>query len=345
MDVAIIILLTMLIALAGLLVFMLVGRRSEPDKLEAAMGRNFLQFQQHIQETMQTTRQEVERSKDVLSENAIKTLKMLNDMGKTIQDLVRQQEDAQEIGESLKNLLQPPTLRGSYGEQILEEMLDRILPRGIWESQYSIESGLRVDAVVKFKDVVIPIDAKFPRDDYERYLRAEDVDDQKAHWKSFEEAMKRQIKSISDKYVKPELGTTNFALMFIPSDAIYYEAIAESNQLGELSSIPEYAEKMHVFAVSPATFFAFLQILILGIRNVEIMENARNLQQGLAKLERNFDLFFKKFQEVGKGIDKATEAYRVGEGHIDKFRRDLETTLALDLPAKEPPALDEGDSS
>ncbi len=342
MDIAIIMLLAALIALVG---FMLVSRQAAPDKMEAAMGRNFLQFQQHIQETMQTTRQEVERSKDVLSENAIETQKSLGDMGKAIQNLIRQQEAAQEIGESLKNLLQPPALRGSYGEQILEEMLDRILPRGIWERQYSIDGNVRVDAVVKFKDVVIPIDAKFPRDDYGRYLRAEEVDDQKAHWKAFEDAVKRQIKSISDKYVKPELGTTDFALMFIPSDAIYYEAIANRNQLGELSSIPEYAESKHVFPVSPNTFFAFLKTVIHGIRNAEITENARHLQQGLAKLERNFELFFKKFQEVGKGVDKAAEAYRVGEGHLEKFRRELETTLSLELPEKEPPALDENASS
>ena len=103
----------LLVALIGLIIFMLVSRKSASTQIEGALDKNFLQFQQHIHETMQSTRQEVEQSKDVLSESAVKTLQTLNAMGKTIEDLVRQQQDAQEIGESLKNLLQPPALRGS----------------------------------------------------------------------------------------------------------------------------------------------------------------------------------------------------------------------------------------
>ncbi len=339
MELTIILLLLVLIGLVGA-TFM--RRRSTPDRVEAMLGRSFIQFQQNIQQSLQTTRQEVEQSKDVLTDSSIKTLQTLNAMGKSIENLVRQQEEAQELGESLKNLLNPPKLRGSYGEAVLEDLLERALPKGIWERQYSIGGQNRVDAAVIVRDIVIPIDAKFPRDDYERYLAAKDAGEKQALWRNFEDAIKRQIRSIAEKYIKPELGTSDFALMFIPSDAVYYETVADTNHAGEPSSLPDFAQAHHVTMVSPSTFYAFLQMVIQGIRSVTILENARSLQKGLAKLERNFELFHRKFEEVGKGVEKAAEAYRVGAGHIERFRSELEATIALELPETPAPRLKEG---
>ena len=252
------------------------------------------------------------------------------EVGEAIQKLTQQQEEAQRLGQSLKDLLQAPKLRGTYGEAILEEMLDRVLPAGIWERQYSIGGGERVDCVVRFKDVVVPIDAKFPRDDYMRYMEAESLEERATHWRAFEEAVRKQIASIQTKYVKPESGTSEFALMFIPSEAIYYETIAEKNHIGEPSRIMEYAQDHHVFPVSPNTFYAFLQVVVLTIRNVEVFNNARKLQQGLAELQKSFDFFYSKYEEIGRRVTQTSEAYRVGDGHIERFKRRLDSTLQLE---------------
>ena len=115
---------------------------------------------------------ELFRSKDLVSEHTLKTVGTIKDLGETIEKIIHQQEDAQKLGQSLKDLLQAPKLRGSYGEIILEEMLDKVLPNGIWQKQYSIDGRELVDAVIKLKDIIIPIDAKFPRDDYMRYIDA-----------------------------------------------------------------------------------------------------------------------------------------------------------------------------
>ena len=332
-----------LLVVLVLLVVVLIARRGQStDKVEAVLSRSFIQFQQHIQQTMNTTRQEVEKSKDVLSGTTIKTLETIKDMGKTVESLVQQQREAQELGQSLKYLLQSPKLRGSYGEAVLEELLDRVLPKGVWERQYTIEGTERVDAVVKVKDVVVPIDAKFPREHYERYLNSQDPGQQKVYWKEYEDAMKQQIRSIGSKYVKPELGTTEFALMFIPSEAIYYETIAEKNFLGEPSKIYEFAQSNKVIPVSPNTFYAFLQMIIIGIRNVDILKNAKALQEGLAAVEKNFELFYKKFEAIGKGLENASEGYRIGEGHIKRFKENLSATIGLELPEARVPEI-EGD--
>ncbi len=304
----------LLIALVGLIIFALFRMPSIMYK------------------TMESARREVEMSKNVISDHAIKTLDTIRNMGTTLEKMMQQQKEAQELGNSLKYLLQTPKLRGSYGEEVLEEMLDKVLPQGTWEKQYSIEGGERVDAVVKYKDVTIPIDAKFPREIYEKYLNAQDNEEKKRNWKLYEDGMKLQINSIRNKYIKPHRGTSDFALMFIPSESIYYETIAEKNHLGEPCHIYEYARNNKVMPVSPNTFYAFLQIVIMGIRNIDIIKSAKKLQEALIKIERNFTRFYAKYEEIGSSLDKAQGAYKVGDTHIKRFKDNIDCTLNLDLP-------------
>ncbi len=281
---------------------------------------------------MENTRRELEASKNVISDYAIKTLDTIRGMGSTIEKIIQQQKEAQELGNSLKYLLQTPKLRGNYGEEILEELLDKILPKGIWEKQYSIEGSERVDAVIKYKDVIIPIDAKFPRETYEKYLNAEGSEEKKRNWKAYEDGLKIQINSIKNKYIKPHKGTSDFALMFIPSESIYYETIAEKNFLGQPCHIYEYARNNHVVPVSPNTFYAFLQIVMMGIRNLDIVKNAKKLQEALIKIERNFKQFYGKYEEIGSSIAKAQNAYKIGDTHIKRFKDNIESTIKLELP-------------
>lgn len=269
-------------------------------------------------------------SLEVNDGNLREQLLAFREVGEAIQKLTQHQEDAQRLGESLKDLLQAPKLRGTYGEVVLEEMLSRVLPNGIWERQYSITGGERVDCVVKLRDVVVPIDAKFPRDNYMRYIDAESSEERVTHWRAFEEAVKKQIVSIETKYIKPERGTSEFALMFIPSEAIYYEAIAEKNYLGEPSKILEYAQNHHVFPVSPNTFYAFLQVIVLSLRNVEIISGAKKLQEGLSELEKSFAFFYGKYEEIGRRITQTSESYRVGSDHIERYKHRLDSTLQLE---------------
>jgi len=338
LETAVLILLSVLI----ILVIILILRTTKPgldEQVNHTITENFLKFQANIQQTMaftkhevESTRQEVEKSKDVLSKNSVETFKTLREMEATVQQLIQQQKEAQEIGQSLRYLLQAPKLRGNYGETVLEEMLDRILPKGIWQRQFTI-AGKTVDAVVKYRDVIIPIDSKFPRDDYERYLACEKEAEKRGWWRRYEDALKRQIDSIKEKYIKPEKGTSEFALMFIPSEGIYYETIAEKNFMGEPCAIYEYAQNQHVIPVSPNTFYAFLQVVLFGIRNLEVIRSAKEIQQGLADIERNFSHFYNRFEEIGKNLEKAAEAYRVGQGHARRFKENLDATLNFQLPA------------
>ncbi|NQU94998.1 MAG: DNA recombination protein RmuC [Candidatus Omnitrophica bacterium] len=335
METLIIILLLVLIGLV--LMAILKAPRSEnvDEKLKSLMNDKFMDFQGNIQKTMETARTAVERSKDVISDHAIETLKTIKDMGQTVERMMQHQKEAQDLGNSLKYLLQTPKLRGNYGEEILEEMLERVVPK-LWERQYTVAGGERVDAVVKYKDIVIPIDAKFPREIYEKYLNSEGGEEKTHSWKSYEDGMKLQINSIKSKYIKPHKGTSDFALMFIPSESIYYETIAEKNFLGQPCGIYDYARKNKVIPVSPNTFYAFLQIIMMGVRNIDIIKSAKKLQEALEKIDRNFRQFYTKYEEVGSSLEKATKSYETGNTHIKRFKASVESTLKLDLPDTPP---------
>ncbi len=318
-------------------VFRMRESGSGRDAVEAVLNERFIDFSRDIRETVDNARREVSGSKDVISENARRTLEHINSVNQTVRNLVAQQEKAEKLGQSLEYLLQTPKLRGNYGETILEEMLDRVLPaKGMWERQYAIDGAEKVDAVVRYRDIVIPIDAKFPRDDYQKYLASTDPSRKKDHWSDYEKALKVQINSISDKYVKPEKGTAEFALLFIPSEAIYYETIAERNYINEPCRIYEYARERKVIPVSPNTFYAFLQVIIMGVRNIEIAREAKKLQESLGRVEKDFTLFYKKFETVGRALDTAARAYETGEGHIRRFRKNLCNAISMGSPGPAP---------
>lgn len=337
------IILLAIVALIAIVVYFNLSKKQDPnvlsDKINLDLKDSFALFQSGIQENLKSTRTEIQhalnstrvdvnQSKDVMSQHTIKTLDTMKEMGGTIYKIVQQQEEAQKLGQSLKDLLQSPKLRGNYGEVILEEMLDRVLPKGVWQKQYTFTGGEHVDAIVRIKEIIIPIDSKFPRDDYQRYMEAPD-EHKRTHWKNYEDAVKKQIKSIADKYVRPEEGTSEFALLFIPSEAIYYETIAEKNYLGNPSTVYEFAEKHRVILVSPNTFYAFLQIIVIGIRNIDVIKNAKKLQEGLDSLKKSFELFYKKHEDIGKNINNIAVAYRIGDDHINRYKQKLDGVLQL----------------
>jgi DNA recombination protein RmuC len=326
-------LLGFLALVVGIVVLVLVLRKPGNEgnaRIEAILREAFQNFQTEIHREVNSARDEVLRSKDLIGDYTIKTLNLLKDMGTTINKLIEQQEEAQKLGQDLRDLLKAPKLRGSFGETILEEMLESVLPKGIWERQFLIDPQNRVDAIIRIKDVIVPIDSKFPRDDYMRYVSAEDAKQKQELWKKYETSVKTQISDIKKKYIRPDKGTADFAIMFIPSEAIYYETIAEKNSLGNPSDIYRFALDNQVVPASPNTLYAFLQIIAIAIRNVEIIKNAKKLQEMLKKIEDSFEHFFKQYEEVGKKLEAATEAYRKADTHIRRFKDNIERTLKLE---------------
>ena len=322
----------LLVVLVGLLVMLLVRITHRPkDKdLDLIIKNSLLEFQTQIQDSVNTSRKEMTDAREDINQRTRETLRLMTEMRSTVEKIITQQEETARLGRSLKDILQAPKIRGNYGEVILEEMLEKVLPKGMWTRQYKLGEGGVVDVVINYRDIIIPIDAKFPRDNYLKYLHCEDERDKEMFWKQFERDVILKIREIA-KYVAPDKGTADFALMFIPSESVYYETVTEKNYLGHMSRILEEAEKHKVMPVSPNTFYAFLQVILSGIRSLEVLYQARTIQEKLAALQTKFDHFYKQYETIGRELEKASEAYRKGDRHIGFFKRELDDTVRVDI--------------
>lgn len=333
MEQLIVILLIILIALAVVLV---VRQNGVPrsGELETRLKNVLFEFRGQINESVDNTRREMTEAREDINRRTRETLNLMSDMHSTVQKIIHQQEEANKLGQSLRDILQAPKIRGNYGEMVLEELLDRVLPKGMWSRQYRIGDGTIVDVAVTYRDIIIPIDAKFPRDNYVKFLNCNEPRNKEEFWKQFEKDVILRIREIA-RYVAPDKGTSDFALMFIPSETIYYETVAEKNYLGHMSRIQEEAGKYKVIPVSPNTFYAFLQVIMSGIRNLEVLGQARVIQEKLVKLETKFAHFYKQYEFIGREFDKAAEAYRKGGRHIELFKRELDDIVRIDSGEEE----------
>lgn len=322
-----------LLAVAIVLLAVLVvriGAMKDRGQADLAIMNHINQFRKEIQETIHGSRREMTDAREDMNRRAGDTLKLMAEMHSTVEKIISRQEEANRLGQSLKDILSTPKLRGNYGEVVLEELLERVLPRGMWERQFKIKEGSIVDIVVSYRDMHVPVDSKFPRDNYIRYMESSDARDKEMYWKTYEKDVLARIKEIS-KYIATDCGTSDFALMFVPSEAIYYETIAEKNYLGQSSKIYEEAEKARVIPVSPNTFYAFLQVVMTAMRNMEVLNQAREIQLKLVRMQNKFDLFYKQYEAMGKDLEKAADAYRKGDKHIALYKRELDETLRVEV--------------
>ncbi len=332
MELIIIVLLIVLILLATYFIY---KKDNENARVLDLVIKNHLEgFRREIGESIQSSKKEMTDARVDLNRQATDTLKFLVEMQSTIEKVISQQEEANKLGQSLKDVLAMPKLRGNYGEMILEDLLEKILPAGMWEKQYKISTGCVVDAVVKYKDLLVPIDAKFPRDNYLKYLESDQKQDKDNYWKLFERDLLNQIKETA-KYVQPEHGTADFALMFIPSEAIYYETLADKNFYGQTSRIAEALEKQKVIAVSPRNFYAFLQIVLTSMRNLDVLNHAREVQNKLAKLQKKYAFFYSHYEKIGLELNRAFEAYKTGDRHISLYKKELDEILDIEQVEQE----------
>ena len=218
----------------------------------------------------------------------------------------------------LEQILRPPKARGGFGELLLENLLRDRLPPSAYQVQYGFKSGERVDAVIRVEKL-IPIDAKFPLDNFERMIEAETEGERELYGKAFARDVKGHIDAIAQKYVKPAEGTYDFAFMYLPVEGIYYELVS-----GPTGALLKYAHDRCVFPVSPTTFTAYLQVIAFGLKGMEFEQNAHEVMSYLADLRKDFGRFRDDFDIVGKHLGNAQSKYAEAEKRLDRFDGKLE---------------------
>ena len=218
----------------------------------------------------------------------------------------------------LEQALRPPKARGGLGELLLGKLLADGLPADAYQLQYTFRSGERVDAVIRAEKLV-PVDAKFPLDNYERLAAASDDSERELHEKAFARDVKGHVDAIATKYIRPAEDTFDFAFMYLPSEAVYYELVC-----GRTGSLYQHALERRVFPTSPSTFHAFLLVILLGLRGMQIERHAQEVMAYCAQLGRDFDRFRADFDTVGKHLGHAQSKYAEADRRLERLGTSVE---------------------
>jgi DNA recombination protein RmuC len=208
----------------------------------------------------------------------------LDNAARVISQVQKNIGEFSEIGRGMKDLqefLRSPKLRGNVGEQVLKELLAQFLPKESFNLQYSFKSGEKVDAAIKTSAGIIPVDSKFPMENFRKMGKAETEVEKKAFEKEFERDVKAHIDTISRKYILTEEGTIDYALMYIPSEAVYYEVANNQNLF-------DYAGAKRVLPVSPTTFYAYLRAILMSFEGQKIEAQAKQILTSLRAIQKDY---------------------------------------------------------
>ncbi len=251
-------------------------------------------------------------------------------LGDVKQDLGRMEAATKQVLDkardiaSLQDLLRAPKFRGGMGELFLGDLLAQILPPAHYSLQYRFKSGEAVDAVARIGQNMVPIDAKFPLENFKRHLAEEESKEKEDLRKKFVADVKKHIDAIAKKYILPDEGTYDFALMYIPAENIYYETILKEEALAQERNILSYALQKRVIPVSPNSFFAYLQVIVLGLKGMQIEKSALSIFQSLSRLQGDLGRFSDSFQKLGTHLGNANTKFDEAEKRLSKFTDKLD---------------------
>jgi DNA recombination protein RmuC len=256
-----------------------------------------------------------------VADEQAQTLRWVNSQLNEIMD--RSQRMTQLAGrvEELGTILKVPKLRGLMGEQTLEAILRQVLPERLFATQHRFADGRIVDAVVHLGERIVPVDAKFPLEAFRRLVEAEDESTRSDSRRELLRAVRGRIAEISDRYIRPGEGTTDFALMFIPAEGVYAEVVAGGSE--GVSSMLDEALARRVVPVSPATIFAFLSVVAAGMRGLEVERRSQDIVALIAAAEQEIGRLREEMAVLGRHLHNATQRHAEVETRLARVAQRL----------------------
>ena len=312
------------IFLAGIF-YIFVIKKEKPKKED---NQSFLLLQNQIQEITRTLDAKLGEIPGVIRNQFGESAKIIREVTEKLTKLDETNKQVVNFADQLKSLqdiLKNPKQRGVLGEYYLETVLKNVLPPGSYQTQYEFKDGTKVDAVIFVKDKIIPVDSKFSLENYNRILEADDKNEKKKLEEVFKNDLKNRIDETA-KYIKPEEGTMEFAFMFIPSEAIYYDLLI--NKIGTVKAntrdLVEYAMvQKKIIIVSPTSFLAYLQTVLQGLRALQIEESAQEIKKGVENLARHLISYEIYMQKMGNHLGTTVNMYNSAYKEFSKIDKDV----------------------
>jgi DNA recombination protein RmuC len=308
--------------------------RKRFESLENKTAQSLETIRGKVDERLQSMSEQVQQKLEKNIQEGFAHFQKVQDHLKAAEEQLRNVGAVGQSINELNSLLKLPHLRGKFGEAEMGKLLADFLPAGAFEEQATIvpDSKETVDAVIKFPQARLPIDSKFNREQVLPLFETTDPQALKDARKQLAVVIKQQAQSISEKYIHPEHGTTDLALMFVPSETLYFEVIRNVE-------LCESLHKLKVFPVSPNTLAITLKSIAMSFGFYEFAKNVEKTLEQIKQAQRSFGLFQKKFEEVGKGLEKAQQAYGTAAGHLNRYTNKVGTlTGETALETREEPA-------
>lgn len=317
-----------ILSIAVLVGFWLIFSFLKKQQKTPADNQGLLLLQNQINEISRTLDMKLGESTRAIQRQFGESAKIIRDVTERLVRLDETNKQVVNFADQLKNLqdiLKNPKQRGILGEYYLETVLKNVLPPGSYQMQYSFKDGVIVDAAIFVKDRIIPVDSKFSLENYNRILEASS-DAERA---KLEEAFKNDLKNRIDetsKYIKPEEGTMDFAFMFIPAEAIYYDLLI--NKIGSVKSntrdLVEYAiGDKKVIIVSPTSFLAYLQTVLQGLKALQIEESAKEIRKRVEELGRHLSSYETYMKKLGTHLGTTVNMYNNAYKELGKIDKDV----------------------
>lgn len=303
MEILLILLIVVMAAGFGLVFYLLAKfRQPQNDTALGLIKQDLVSMSQTISQTQSHMNERLDKAAQVFGG-------LQNELGK-MQELGRSMKDIQDV-------LKSPKLRGNIGEQLMTDVLKQQIPKANYELQYGFKSGEKVDAIVKTKSGIIPIDSKFPLENFLKFTQAEDEAEKARFHKDFVADVKKHIQSISKKYILPGEGTVDFALMYVPGEPIFYDIINQTD-------LYEFGATNRILLVSPQSFYFYMRTVFVSLEGEmieekakEVMNYLRSIQGDARKFGGDLALVSKHLTNAKGAVDTASNSYAKLSGKIE----------------------------
>jgi DNA recombination protein RmuC len=300
--------------------------QKEMSGLQLALAQELKAVSGEVSHQLQEGMKLVQSGQTAVGERLDRAATVVGEVQGSLGKLAEATQRVAEVGRDLQGLeriLKSPKIRGGLGETLLAELLAQMLPREHYELQYGFKSGEKVDAVIRIGPGLVPVDAKFPLENFRRMVEESDEERRQSFRKAFGRDVKLRIEEIAKKYILPDEDTFDFALMYVPAENVYYETIVKDDA-SEDESIATYALSRRVVPVSPNSLYAYLQVIILGLRGLRIEANAREIQNDLIRLGGDIDRVREHFDKVRAHLGNAQKQFEEADRDLGRFEAKLE---------------------